>query len=206
MARTDSNQRGTSTRLRASRATTSIRNHRIFGKDHRNRTNPRAYKFARTSGFSTESVGSGRRSDDGSQLQRSPMTDFGDSLSPDKSRWQGSLRAKRGPPLPHRARTTPGRYTPTASPRSHQLLPSQPPRIVRRQEHRHIRHVAGLSHAPERRLRHRVRSKSEPMIPWVCVPSVSTIPGLMLFTRILRGPNSLASTPVMASTAPLVAQ
>jgi hypothetical protein len=40
----------------------------------------------------------------------------------------------------------------------------------------------------------------------VCVPSVSTIPELMLFTRILRGPNSLAGTPVMASTAPLVGE
>src|SRR5262250_2698127 len=35
----------------------------------------------------------------------------------------------------------------------------------------------------------------------VCVPSVSIIPGLIEFTRIFRGPSSLASTPVIASTA-----
>ena len=38
-----------------------------------------------------------------------------------------------------------------------------------------------------------------------CVPSVSTMPGLIELTRILRGPNSLASDRVMAFTAALVA-
>ena len=47
-------------------------------------------------------------------------------------------------------------------------------------------------------------SKSEPIKPAVCVPSVSTIPGFSAFTRIFRGPSSRASTPVIASTAPLV--
>src|SRR5205823_11653786 len=38
-----------------------------------------------------------------------------------------------------------------------------------------------------------------------CTPSVSIIPGLIEFTRIFRGPSSLASTPVIASTAALLA-
>ena len=49
-----------------------------------------------------------------------------------------------------------------------------------------------------------VFSKSDPSIPPVCVPSVSTMPGLIVFTRIFFGPNSRASTPVIASSAPLV--
>ena len=48
-------------------------------------------------------------------------------------------------------------------------------------------------------------SQSLPMTPAVTVPSVSTPPGLMELTRILRGASSLARTAVMASTAPLVA-
>src|ERR1700719_346604 len=48
-------------------------------------------------------------------------------------------------------------------------------------------------------------SKSEPMKPALTVPSVSTMPGLMELTRIFLGPSSRARTPVMASTAPLVA-
>src|SRR5262245_15390992 len=36
-------------------------------------------------------------------------------------------------------------------------------------------------------------------------PSVSTMPGLIAFTRMLRGPSSLASVRVIASTAPFVA-
>src|SRR6202011_6192672 len=47
-------------------------------------------------------------------------------------------------------------------------------------------------------------SKSEPMKPAVCVPSVSTMPGFSALTRILRAPSSRDSTPVIASTAPLV--
>lgn len=47
-------------------------------------------------------------------------------------------------------------------------------------------------------------SKSEPMKPALIVPSVSTMPGLMVLTRIFFGPSSRASTPVIASTAPLV--
>ena len=47
--------------------------------------------------------------------------------------------------------------------------------------------------------------KSLSMIPAACTPSVSTMPGLMAFTRILRGPSSLASDLVTASTAALVA-
>jgi hypothetical protein len=44
-------------------------------------------------------------------------------------------------------------------------------------------------------------SKSEPMKPAACVPSVSTMPGFSALTRILRGPSSRDSTLVMASTA-----
>src|SRR5881409_2290420 len=41
--------------------------------------------------------------------------------------------------------------------------------------------------------------------PAALKPSVSTMPGLMALTRILRGPSSLASERVTASTAALVA-
>jgi hypothetical protein len=47
-------------------------------------------------------------------------------------------------------------------------------------------------------------SKSLPMTPPLCVPSVSTSPGAIAFTRIFRGPSSAASPRVIASTAPLV--
>src|SRR4029077_12278330 len=47
-------------------------------------------------------------------------------------------------------------------------------------------------------------SKSEPMKPALTVPSVSTIPGFNVLTRIFLDPSSLESTPVIASTAPLV--
>jgi hypothetical protein len=40
--------------------------------------------------------------------------------------------------------------------------------------------------------------------PPLWVPLVSTTPGVMVLTRIFFGPSSRASTPVMASTAPLV--
>ena len=49
-----------------------------------------------------------------------------------------------------------------------------------------------------------VFSKSLPMNPVLCVPSVSTPPGAIALTRIFRGPNSAASPRVIASTAPLV--
>ena len=42
-------------------------------------------------------------------------------------------------------------------------------------------------------------------MPAECKPSVSTIPGLIEFTRIFRGANSPASDTVIASTAALVA-
>src|SRR5436309_5630745 len=41
-------------------------------------------------------------------------------------------------------------------------------------------------------------------MPAACVPSVPTMPGLMAFTRMPRGPSSLASERVIASTAPFV--
>src|SRR5580765_2799487 len=41
-------------------------------------------------------------------------------------------------------------------------------------------------------------SKSEPINPAARDPSVSTIPGLIEFTLILRGPSSLAKTLVIA--------
>src|ERR1700733_1263188 len=48
-------------------------------------------------------------------------------------------------------------------------------------------------------------SKSEPTMPALRVPSVSTTPGLMELTRIFLVPNSLDNTPVMASSEALVA-
>ena len=48
-------------------------------------------------------------------------------------------------------------------------------------------------------------SKSLPKIPADRVPSVSTSPGLMAFTLILRGPSSFANTRVIASMALLEA-
>src|SRR6266513_2467079 len=42
-------------------------------------------------------------------------------------------------------------------------------------------------------------------IPAACTPSVSTMPGLIELTRILRGPSSFASDLVTASTAAFVA-
>src|SRR6266404_563632 len=47
--------------------------------------------------------------------------------------------------------------------------------------------------------------KSLEVIPALCVPSVSTMPGLIEFTRMLRGPSSLANERVTASTAAFVA-
>jgi hypothetical protein len=47
-------------------------------------------------------------------------------------------------------------------------------------------------------------SKSDPMKPPLCVPSVSTTPGLTVLTRIFFGPSSRESTLVMASTAALL--
>src|SRR5262245_19121210 len=42
-------------------------------------------------------------------------------------------------------------------------------------------------------------------MPWACVPSVSTMPGLIALTRTFLGPSSLASHRVTASTAAFVA-
>jgi hypothetical protein len=47
---------------------------------------------------------------------------------------------------------------------------------------------------------------SLPMIPVLCVPSVSTPPGLIALTRFFFGTSSFASTRVIVSTAPLVAE
>ena len=47
-------------------------------------------------------------------------------------------------------------------------------------------------------------SKSLPKMPPLRVPSVSTTPGAMAFTRIYCGPNSAARARVIASIAPLV--
>src|SRR5579871_6815717 len=47
--------------------------------------------------------------------------------------------------------------------------------------------------------------KSPSLYPAVRTPSVSINPGLRAFTRILRGPSSLDSTTVIASTAAFVA-
>ena len=49
-------------------------------------------------------------------------------------------------------------------------------------------------------------SNSDPIQPPLWVPSVSTMPGLIVLTRIFFGPSSRAGTPVMASTAPLSAR
>ena len=50
------------------------------------------------------------------------------------------------------------------------------------------------------------KSLPTPITPAARAPSVAVAPGLMEFTRICLGPNSFASTRVMASRAPLVAQ
>ena len=85
------------------------------------------------------------------------------------------------------------------------LLARKPARIVGSEKDRNRRDIAGLTDAAERSLRNqRAFSKSVPRKPALCVPSVSTMPGLMVLTRIFFGPNSRASTPVIASTAPLV--
>ena len=47
-------------------------------------------------------------------------------------------------------------------------------------------------------------AKSLPTIPAEWVPSVITSPGLIAFTRILRGASSLARVFVIVSTAPFV--
>ena len=47
--------------------------------------------------------------------------------------------------------------------------------------------------------------KSLSTMPAACTPSVSTMPGLIELTRMWRGPSSLASDRVTASTAALVA-
>ena len=47
--------------------------------------------------------------------------------------------------------------------------------------------------------------RKSPSIPEAWSPSVTTVPGLMALTRILRGPSSLASDFVIASTAAFVA-
>src|SRR5262245_28897771 len=47
--------------------------------------------------------------------------------------------------------------------------------------------------------------KSPSLKPWDFTPSVSINPELIELTRILRGPNSFAKTPVIESTAALVA-
>ena len=65
--------------------------------------------------------------------------------------------------------------------------------------------VAGLAECAERSLRDQFLFEvSAEKAGGVHVPSVSTMPGLMALTRIFFGPSSRASTPVMASTAPLV--
>jgi hypothetical protein len=50
-----------------------------------------------------------------------------------------------------------------------------------------------------------VLRKSLSLSPAACMPSVSTMPGLMAFTRIRRGPSSFAKDRVTASAAALVA-
>jgi hypothetical protein len=66
--------------------------------------------------------------------------------------------------------------------------------------HRQMISIAAATTIPG--LRH--VSKSLPMMPALCVPSVSMPPGAIALTRIFRGPSSAASPRVIASTAPLV--
>jgi len=81
-----------------------------------------------------------------------------------------------------------------------------PTGIGRREEKCGARDVVGLSDPAQRRLRDICFSKSLPMIPAECVPSVSTPPGLRALTRIFRGPSSFESDLVIVSTAAFVAE
>ena len=82
-----------------------------------------------------------------------------------------------------------------------QALARDPARIVGGQEHGG-RDIVRLADPAQRRLRHHALLEIGADEPGTLAPSVSTMPGLMPLTRMRLGPSSLASTPVMASTAP----
>ena len=85
------------------------------------------------------------------------------------------------------------------------LLARKPTRIVGSKKDGNRRDIAGLPDTAKRRLSDQGFLEVSAEEARSCaLPSVSTIPGLMVLTRIFFGPNSRASTPVMASTAPLV--
>ena len=84
-------------------------------------------------------------------------------------------------------------------------FPGHPAGVVGSQKHHSGGDISRLPEPAERGLLHCLALKSLPMIPAEWVPSVSTTPGLIEFTRTLRGPSSLAWTRVMPSTALLVA-
>ena len=65
--------------------------------------------------------------------------------------------------------------------------------------------VLRLCDAAQRRAGFGFLRKSLSVIPALCVPSVSTMPGLIEFTRMLREPSSSPSERVTASTAAFVA-
>ena len=87
---------------------------------------------------------------------------------------------------------------------SEKLLAGEPGGVFRRQKDSDGGDVARLADAAERSLGDGGLLEINPIMPPLWVPSVSTTPGLMVLTRIFFGPSSRESTPVMASTAPLV--
>jgi hypothetical protein len=83
----------------------------------------------------------------------------------------------------------------------------QPSGAVGSQEDRNPRDVYRLSYAPKRgRPRHHLLFEIASKNPKFVDALVSTGPGAIALTLILRAPNSLASTRVIAFTAPFVAE
>ncbi len=86
-----------------------------------------------------------------------------------------------------------GRGEPSLEPaRRLDPLAGDPARRVGGQEHRELGDVVGLANAPSGVRATIWVSMSEPITPTACVPSVSTPPGAMVLTRILRAASSLA--------------
>jgi hypothetical protein len=86
-----------------------------------------------------------------------------------------------------------------------EFLTGKPSRIVRGQEHCDRRDIANHTCPSQGSLRDEAFLQVRADDASAVRTSVSTTPGLIVFTRIFRGPSSRARTPVMASRAPLVA-
>ena len=85
-----------------------------------------------------------------------------------------------------------------------ELFTGKPTRIVRGQEHSDRNSIADDTGTSRGACAMRFFSKSEPMMPPLCVPSVSTMPGLMVFTRDLyRMPGFVKRSLVRWKSSPL---